>query len=494
MAAGVAYAHIAAMPPAMTIRDPLWDTIRIDGAARRIIDLPAFQRLRYIKQLGHAHLVYPGATHTRFDHAVGVYHLARRALAVLAERGDLDAVSPDDCTALPLAALLHDIGHYPFSHALEELAAGRIPGHHEDLVSRFLRQDELSRCIETAGDGAADRIESLIRGRSDSPLQGLVSGSLDLDKIEYLKRDARFCGVPYGEVDVDRLLHALVLLRDPATGRLELGVHEKGVAALESLLFAKYQMFRNVYWHHAVRAATVLYKRVVTDALDSGLIAGEELVGATDEALMHLLASRASALSESSLSESSVSWSGSSSSASSSPSSESVAASGASGSVGAAAAAVAAGVAALRTRQLPKRAAEVSAGELESGAGAAESGTAWLEEDTPLKRRFEDRLAQELGLASGGAYLDFPQKPAMFGLDLLLLRRSGEVSRLGPAGRAGLIGLPRVATELYRSARVLRLYTLGGRREVPATALARIARLGAAGAAAALDGGDRILD
>ena len=90
----------------ITIRDALWDTIRLDPVARRIIDTAAFQRLRYIKQLGHAHLVYPGATHTRFDHAVGVYHLARRALAVLDERGELASLDAVDCRITPLAALL----------------------------------------------------------------------------------------------------------------------------------------------------------------------------------------------------------------------------------------------------------------------------------------------------------------------------------------------------------------------------------------------------
>src|SRR5690606_30953703 len=124
----------------ITIRDPLWDTIRIDPIARRIIDSPAFQRLRYIRQLGHAHLVYPGANHTRFDHAVGVYHLAQRALQALADRDGLDRLDPVDRTLIPLAALLHDIGHYPFSHALEELEQGSIPGHHEDLVGRFLAE------------------------------------------------------------------------------------------------------------------------------------------------------------------------------------------------------------------------------------------------------------------------------------------------------------------------------------------------------------------
>jgi uncharacterized protein len=437
----------------ITIRDPLWDTIHVDPVARRIIDTPAFQRLRYIRQLGHAHLVYPGATHTRFDHAVGVYHLARRALAVLDERGGLDGVADADRRVIPLAALLHDIGHYPFSHALEELEAGRIPGHHEALVGRFLRAPEVAGALEAAAPAAAGRVESLIRGESDNPLQGLVSGSLDLDKIEYLKRDARFCGVPYGEVDVDRLLHALTLLPDPETGRVEVGVREKGLAALESLLFAKYQMFRNVYWHHAVRAATVLYKRVVADALDAGIVAGEELVGATDEGLMHLLAERAA------------------------------------GVQGDAGRSVAAGIDALRSRRLPKRAAELSAGEL-----LDEQGAEWLQTDSPLKRRVEERVAEELSLPPGAVYLDFPEKPAMFGLNLLLLRRSGAVIRLGPAGHAGLIGLPRIADELYRSARMLRLYVAGERRDVAAAAVGALARLPAGEATRRLDAGAALLD
>jgi uncharacterized protein len=420
---------------AITIRDPLWDTIHVDPVARRVIDTGAFQRLRFIKQLGHAHLVYPGATHTRFDHAVGVYHLARRALRVLGERGELDAVDPVDCRILPLAALLHDIGHYPFSHALEELEADRIPGHHEALVGRFLQLDDVAAALTALAPDAAPRIEALIRGVSPSPLQGLVSGSLDLDKIEYLKRDAFFCGVPYGEVDVDRLLHALALLPDPQTGHVEIGVQEKGLAALESLLFAKYQMFRNVYWHHAVRAATVLYKRVVSDALDAGLVVGEDLVGATDEGLMHTLEERAAD-------------DGSDR-----------------------AAAVTAGVAALRARRLPKRAAELSAGELPAEARGGE----WLCSDSLLKRRVENRVAREFGFAAGELFLDFPDKPAMFGLDLLLRRRSGAVIRLGPEGYAGLIGLPRVASELYRSARMLRVFTVGRRIEVDRERLVRLA-------------------
>lgn len=439
------------MSKPITIRDPLWDTIHIDAVACAVIDSPTFQRLRFIRQLGHAHLVYPGATHTRFDHAVGVYHLARRALNVLRERGDLDGVDPIDCAVIPLAALLHDVGHYPFSHALEELEPGRIPGHHEELVGRFLAEPLVARALAGVAADAAARVEALIRGRSDNPLAGLVSGSLDLDKIEYLKRDAHFAGVPYGDVDVDRLLHNLVLVNAPETGRPEIGVHEKGVAALESLLFAKYQMFRNVYWHHAVRAATVMYKRIVEDALDGGLVAADELVGATDEALMHLLGARAAA-------------------------------------AGGSGTRIAGAISALRSRQLPKRAAEVSAGEIDNDGGAA-----WLSADSAQRRRVERKLAEELALPHDAVYLDFPEKPAMFGLDLLLRRRSGDVSRLGPTGRAGLIGLPRIADELYRSARVLRLYTVGERRTVGTADLITLARTPITDITAALDAGAALL-
>ena len=271
------------------VRDPLWNTIRLDATALRIIDSPAFQRLRHVRQLGLAYLVYPGATHTRFDHALGVYHLARRALGLLAERGDLDRVEPLECRLIPYAALLHDIGHYPFSHALEELDESRVPEDHEAAAGRFLRAPRIAEALRELAPDAPERIERLIRGRSESPLQGLVSGSLDLDKIDYLNRDAFFCGVPYGAVDVDRLIHALTLARDPETGTWEVGVHEKGLSALESLLFAKYQMFRNVYWHHAVRAATVLYQRLVRDAVDAGIVLPSELAGRTDEGFLALV-------------------------------------------------------------------------------------------------------------------------------------------------------------------------------------------------------------
>lgn len=419
------------------VRDPLWNTIRFDRTALRVIDTPAFQRLRHVRQLGLTYLVYPGATHTRFDHALGVYHLARRAVALFGERGELDTVDPVECRLLPYAALLHDIGHYPFSHALEELDPGRIPEHHEELTARFLAMPELERVLRGVAADAPERLVRLIRGVSASPLQGLVSGSLDLDKIEYLNRDAMFCGVPYGAVDVDRLLHALTLVRDPESGRVEVGIHEKGLSALESLLFAKYQMFRNVYWHHAVRAATVLYQRLVQEAVDAGLVTAEELIGRSDEGLLALVEDRARASRHPAAGRVAGRW-----------------------------------LPALRARRLPKRALEIP-GELLRETAVAD----WFYEREPLRARLEARLAAELGLEPGELFVDYPVKPRMMGLDLLLLTRHGVPQRLTESGRAGYIDLPRVSDELYHSARVFRVFTTERRElpEAPVVALLRLA-------------------
>jgi len=419
-------------PRSRVVRDPLWNTIRLDATAVEIVDTAAFQRLRYIRQLGFAHLVYPGATHTRFDHALGVYHLTRTALRLLRERS---GAVPDEAfrgrELIPYAALLHDIGHYAFSHALEELEAEQVPGDHEAVASRFFESPELKRALSSLGDGAAERIYALIRGGSDVPLRGLVSGSLDLDKMEYLRRDARFCGVPYGEVDVDRLLQGLVLLPDPETGRWEVGVDEKAVSALESLLFAKYQMFRNVYWHHAVRAATALYKRIVEEAVGSGLLAPDDLIGPTDEELLYEIDRRARARDDETARRLAEGW-----------------------------------LPSLRARSLPKRALELTAADV-----ADRSIPGWLAGDSGRKRRLEDRLARELGLGPGEVVVDYPAKKAMFQLDLLLRRRDGTVQRMGGGGIPGIIDLPRLAEELYRTARVLRVFSFRRRRLERATFL-----------------------
>ena len=383
------------------VRDLLWKNIRLEPHAARVVDTPAFQRLRYVRQLGHAFLVYPGAAHSRFEHALGAYHLTRRALGGLAERGDLDGFGPDDGLLVRLAALLHDIGHYPFSHALEEDGFTS----HEKLADLHLHRGPLQEALsETGLEDVIARIGALIRGTSDHPLAGLVSGSLDLDKIDYLKRDALMCGVPYGEIDVDRLLACLVVVDEG--GRRSVGILEKGLSALESLLFAKYQMYRNVYWHHAVRSATAMFKRLVRSAAAEGVLDPARLPDATDDALVHDLAARDR--------------------------------------TGLAAA--------LRERRLHKRAIEVAAGDL------SEPVPAWVWEDPRRLAEAEDALAGRLGLAPGDVLVDYPHKAEMLGLDLAIVRKDGAVDRLGRGGWPGRMDLPRLAGDLAEAARRLRVF------------------------------------
>ena len=425
-------------PRPRTVRDPLWHNIRLEATAAAVVDTPEFQRLRRVKQLGFAHLVYPGAVHSRFLHALGVYHLTSRAIERLRAAGELERLRADERERIPLvrlAALLHDVGHYAFSHAMEEVGPGSIPGHHEEMAARFLGADPIREALQPLQPDAPERIAELIGGGSSHPLQGLVAGSLDLDKIDYLARDSFFCGVPYGSVDVDRLVDALTLASERPGGPVEVAVSEKGIAALESLLFSKYQMFRNVYWHHAVRAATVAFRRLVETALGSGLLEREDLPGRTDEELMHLLAVRADAVRADAV-----------------PSA--AAPDGAVRPVPADAESIRLLLASLQRRRLPKRALEVFGDRLPGGIAA------WVTERPELARRLEERLAAEWGLPPGTVLLDYPAYPGMLALSLLLVRRSGEVRRLTSAGEEGLIDLPRLSASLHHAARVFRVFVL----------------------------------
>ncbi|HET9776940.1 MAG TPA: HD domain-containing protein [Gemmatimonadaceae bacterium] len=403
------------------LRDPVWNNIRVDDLTLELVDTEVFQRLRYVRQLGWTYLVYPGATHTRFEHALGTHHLSRRTLALLCEAEDSVTMSEQDQAIVRSAALLHDVGHYPFSHALEEIGAL----HHEDVARPLITEGSVAALLTARlGTDAPQKIFDLIRGRSASPLQGLISGSLDLDKIEYLKRDAFMCGVPYGEIDVDRLTNSLVLVADPDSGKPTLGVLEKALSALESLLFAKYQMYRNVYWHHAVRSATAMYKRLVEDAVHGGIVSVRALARFTDEGLMHRLESEQPPPL----------------------------------------------LTALKERRLFKRAAEWPAAELDA------SRMEWIATDRKRVAQIENSLAEEFGLGPGELLLDYPVKTEMLGLDIPVLRRSGKVERLTGEGWIGAINLPSLSEELYKSARWLRVFTAHRTRLEPRRILEALER------------------
>jgi HD superfamily phosphohydrolase len=384
------------------VRDPLWNNIRIDAEALRVLDSEPLQRLRYVRQLGHAFLVYPGSTHTRFEHALGTYHLTRRTLGLLRDRGELHSVDPEEVVLVQLAALLHDVGHYPFSHALEE--AG-LPSH-EDLAETHLCHGELREIFRDTGiENAESRIRDFITGNSESPLQGLVSGSLDLDKIEYLTRDAWMCGVPYGAVDVDRLVHSLTLITLD-TGRKTIGVHEKGVSALESLLFARYQMYRNVYWHHAVRCATAMFKRLIREIIARGEIDTKWIANSTDDALMEALERSPDAPLATRL----------------------------------------------KRRRLYKRVFDLPASDLPPGAGG------WIAAKPELTALAEDWLSFGRGVAPGTLLLDFPQKPALLAADLPVQLRDGTVAALNRGSGPWPFGIQQVGEQLHSNARHLRVF------------------------------------
>lgn len=379
----------------VVVRDPLWQNIELEPLAEQVVDTPAFQRLRYIRQLGHAFLVYPGATHTRFEHALGTYQLARRAL----QRFDVSSL---ERSFIQLGALLHDIGHYPFSHALEESGLAS----HESVGQALLSEGPLADVLAGAGfENPGASFGAVIRGTSDHPLAGLISGSIDLDKIDYLRRDALHCGVPYGEVDVDRLLACLVLVEHE--DRRTVGILEKGIAALESLLFAKYQMYRNVYWHHAVRSATAMFKRLVHEAVVDRALDIGSLAGANDDWLMHdLLETDRTGLAD-----------------------------------------------ALRSRRLYKRALEVAPSEL------GQKPPAWLRKDPARLAKAEDALAKAAGLGPAELLIDYPWKQSMLGLDLPIVLRDGTVQRLTQEGWPGRMDLPPFAENLAESACRLRVFT-----------------------------------
>jgi HD superfamily phosphohydrolase len=424
------------------LRDPLWNNIRLDPLALTLLETPVVQRLRYVRQLGLAFLVYPGATHSRFEHALGAWHLAGMALRLLDERRALVGISLRDQQVVRAAALLHDVGHYPFSHALEEIGVTD----HEEVARPLIIEGAIGAHLTRAlGAGAPEEVFALIAGRSAHPLQGLISGSIDLDKIEYLKRDATMCGVPYGEIDVDRLLNSLVVVTSPETGAPAVGVHEKGLSALESLLFAKYQMYRNVYWHHAVRSATAIYKRLVAVALDTGAVAATAVARFTDEGLLVHLDTPALVPEARTMLE------------------------------------------AIRLRRLHKRAYECPAATLGDDVGE------WIASDFPLTRRVEDALARELSLPAGAVLLDYPAKTQMLGLDLPMMRRDGRIEQLTAAGWEGAINLPRLSDELYRSARRLRVFT-ADRTPVPSDRVLAVLRLEADDVRARLDAGRALLD
>ncbi|MDR0450604.1 MAG: HD domain-containing protein [Treponema sp.] len=269
------------------IRDPLWGHIYLTPALAALTRSAAFMRLSRIAQLGPVSYVYPGATHTRASHSIGVCHLGRRLLQNLAGRGAC-WLSAGGIRSFLCACLLHDLGHFPYTHSLKELPLES----HESLTAKLILREPLRSLTAAAGadpDFCAAIVDPGLPARDGELLfyRKLLSGALDPDKLDYLNRDARYCGVPYGIQDVDFIFSRLLPHRERGVD-----TDSRGIPGVESVLFSKYLMYRTVYWHHSVRSATGMIKKALIRGLEGRLIVPEELYNLDDQSLFALMESR----------------------------------------------------------------------------------------------------------------------------------------------------------------------------------------------------------
>ena len=251
------------------IRIPPETDVPLTARVRRLIDCRAFRRLARISQLGLVALVYPAAHHSRFEHSLGVYHTALLYLQQLArDERFTEAVTPRDAELFLVTSLLHDVGHWPFCHPLEDIGQPNVP-RHELLAEQFVGDDEIATALREDWGIEPNEVMGLLRGDSEDRtmrlLGSLLSGPIDVDKMDYLGRDSLHAGVPYGRnFDRNRLISSLCL-NEPGD---KVALTEKGRTAAEMMVFARYVMFSEVYWHHTVRAATAMLQRAFSSIVD----------------------------------------------------------------------------------------------------------------------------------------------------------------------------------------------------------------------------------
>lgn len=267
------------------VRDPVWGDMQFDNSLLALTRSAEFLALDRIRQLGPVSRLYPGATHTRFIHSLGVYHLARRMALSLLERNQLKVATHEGLKSFLVAALCHDLGHYPYAHSLKELPLAA----HEAIAAEMVQREPLRNSILDCGADPA-QVSAIIDSDRPEPLdreillyRRMLSGVLDPDKIDYLTRDAYFCGVPYGIQDAEYILRRIFVDEDRLT------VDQRGQTSIEAVLFSKYQMYRTVYWHPSIRAATAMVKKSILLALSQSVLASDSLYGLDDRGFQNLI-------------------------------------------------------------------------------------------------------------------------------------------------------------------------------------------------------------
>src|SRR5713226_3057856 len=245
----------------LEIVDPIHDFIRIYEPEIKVIDSPIFQRLRRIRQLAGAHLVYPGAQHSRFEHSLGVTHVAGQAAMVLKDKGFLNS---DDVANLRMGALLHDLGHGPFSHLFEEVLQKRKKISHEEIGKKIILQTEIGDLLLKSGFDKKFLADLAFGNSKHQFMNEIISGGLSADMMDYLPRDGYFTGAEHAKIDFKRIIQSLDVHEK------KLSLDKSALYSFESMMISRYQMFKAVYYHKTVRSAEVML-------LKSMLLADDEL-------------------------------------------------------------------------------------------------------------------------------------------------------------------------------------------------------------------------
>jgi HD superfamily phosphohydrolase len=269
------------------ITDPVHRYISFSAVERDLIDTSVFQRLRRIRQLAGAHLVYPSAQHSRFEHSLGTMHIAGYAGESLLRKGFID--SEDKLQELRLAALLHDVGHGPFSHLFEEVLESKCNMTHEDMGKKVILESEISDVLSGHGYTPSDICRLSFGESRSSFLNEIIAGSLSADIMDYLPRDSLFTGAEYGKIDYHRLIASFEVV---ATGHL--AINKSALYSFESMLISRYEMFKAVYFHKTVRSAEVMLLHSLAQAdnhLQITKISIDEFLNLTDEITLEQICS-----------------------------------------------------------------------------------------------------------------------------------------------------------------------------------------------------------
>jgi uncharacterized protein len=285
---------------ARKIRDEVWGDVPVDKAIRTLLETAAMSRLKGMSQIVFALYAFPAAKHTRFDHSIGVYHLTRLALKRIIDSGAY--LDDRDVRSALAAALLHDVGRYPYAPAIEGIKLpGMVPC--DEVARDLIEETEVAEILRTAWDLEPHAVFRLVArdvtedGNDGTPvrdltptehlLRDLLTGSLDADTLDRLVRDASGTKVPYGMPDVEALINTLRVVGQD--NRALLVVDEAGVGILQALVFARYLMHYNVYGHHALRIPAVMFLRAVQDAIQAETLTAEELARQDDAGALALV-------------------------------------------------------------------------------------------------------------------------------------------------------------------------------------------------------------